>query len=55
MEIDPPATQSAPIKLTAEVQRTVEPSRPFMSERQGKAYRMLQEAMANTAKLPKGD
>lgn len=28
------------------------PHRPFMSERQGKAYRMLQEAMANTAKLP---
>lgn len=43
----------APIKLGIETGRRVEPSRPFISERQAAAYRMLQQAAQNTATLPK--
>lgn len=49
----PAPAVEAPPAPKAEPQFTVPMSRPFVSERQMKAYRMLQEAVANTAKLPK--
>jgi hypothetical protein len=46
---DAPAADAVPIMPPAS------PSRPFISERQSAAYRMLQQAVANTAKLSRDD
>lgn len=49
-----PAIAAAPAEPPAPTP-SAPPSRPFFSERQSAAYRMLEQAMANTAKLPRGD